>query len=153
MKQAISYKKFFINYAIFLGIIAVLMGILIYTTKVSQKCWSKNLKKNLEIVLEESDPSTWVITNNVKIKNAFTLNAACYEARNKKSGQVYKAIIINTQTIYGPIPAVFTMDKNNTVDFIGYSSIHGRVREQLMNDSSNKRIQYWQKKIPYIIGK
>ena len=98
MKQTISYKKFFINYAIFLGIITVLMGILIYTTKITQKSWSKNLKKNLEIVLEESDPSTWFITNSIKLKNAFTLNAACYEARNKKSGQVYKAIIINTQT-------------------------------------------------------
>ncbi len=153
MKQTISYKKFFINYAIFLGIITVLMGILIYTTKITQKSWSKNLKKNLEIVLEESDPSTWFITNSIKLKNAFTLNAACYEARNKKSGQVYKAIIINTQTIYGPIPAVFIMDKNGEVEFIGYSSIHGRVREQLMNDTSNKRIQYWKKKIPYIIGK
>ena len=153
MKQTISYKKFFINYAIFLGIITVLMGILIYTTKITQKSWSKNLKKNLEIVLEESDPSTWFITNSIKLKNAFTLNAACYEARNKKSGQVYKAIIINTQTIYGPIPAVFIMDKNGEVEFIGYSSIHGRVREQLMSDTSNKRIQYWKKKIPYIIGK
>ena len=122
MKQTISYKKFFINYAIFLGIITVLMGILIYTTKITQKSWSKNLKKNLEIVLEESDPSTWFITNSIKLKNAFTLNAACYEARNKKSGQVYKAIIINTQTIYGPIPAVFIMDKNGEVEFIGYSS-------------------------------
>ncbi|MCR4580438.1 MAG: hypothetical protein K5681_08830 [Treponema sp.] len=151
MKQTISYKKFFINYGIFVGILAVLLGILIYTSKITQKSWSKNLKKNIETVLEEAEPSSWVITNNIKIKNAFTLNAACYDARNKKNGKVYKAIIINTQTLYGPIPAVFTVDNNGEVKFIGYSSVHGRVKTQLLNDSSNKRIKYWIKKIPYII--
>ena len=79
MKQSISYKKFFINYGIFVGCIAVLMGILIYTTKITQKSWSKNLKKCVELVLDEAEPSTWFLMNSQKIKNAFTLNAACYE--------------------------------------------------------------------------
>lgn len=151
MKQSISYKKFFINYGIFVGCIAVLMGILIYTTKITQKSWSKNLKKCVELVLDEAEPSTWFLMNSQKIKNAFTLNAACYEARNKKDGQTYKAVIINIQTLYGSVPAVFTVSGSGEVQFMGYSSVHGRVHEQLMNNTSNKRIQYWTKKIPYII--
>ena len=78
MKQTISYKKFFINYGIFVGIVAVLMGIMIYTTKVTQKNWSKNLKKSIEFILEQQDPSVWVLTNEVKVKNAFSLNSACF---------------------------------------------------------------------------
>lgn len=151
MKQTISYKKFFINYGIFVGIVAVLMGIMIYTTKVTQKNWSKNLKKSIEFILEQQDPSVWVLTNEVKVKNAFSLNSACFEARNKNNGQFYKVIIINTQTLYGPLPTVFTLDKEGHVEFIGYSLIHGRVQKQLMQDVSNKRITYWKKKIPYII--
>ena len=125
--------------------------ILIYTTKITQKSWSKNLKKCVELVLDEAEPSTWFLMNSQKIKNAFTLNAACYEARNKKNGQTYKAVIINIQTLYGSVPAVFTVSGSGEVQFMGYSSVHGRVHEQLMNNTSNKRIQYWTKKIPYII--
>ena len=44
MKQQISYKTFFINYAIFILIAAFVMGILIYVIKVSQKSWERNLK-------------------------------------------------------------------------------------------------------------
>ena len=151
MKQSISYKTFFINYGIFVGFLTVLMGILIYTTKITQKCWTKNLRKSVELVFDETEPSVWLITNELKLKNAFTLNAACYEVRNKKNGQVYKAVIINTQTMYGPIPAIFTVDKNEEVNFVGYSSIHGRVQKQLLNDTSNRRLSYWMKKIPYIL--
>ena len=151
MKQSISYKTFFINYGIFVGFLTVLMGILIYTTKITQKCWTKNLRKSVELVFDETEPSVWLITNELKLKNSFTLNAACYEVRNKKNGQVYKAVIINTQTMYGPIPAIFTVDKNEEVNFVGYSSIHGRVQKQLLNDTSNRRLSYWMKKIPYIL--
>lgn len=152
MREPISYKKFFMNYGIFVGILAVLMGLLVYVTKITQRSWSKNLRKSVELVLDETEPSTWFVTNELRISNAFTLSAACYEARNKKDGQIYKAVIISTQTIYGPIPSVFTVDKDGQARFMGYSNVHGRVQNQLMSDTSNKRIQYWTKKIPYIIG-
>ena len=71
--------------------------------------------------------------------------------RNRKTGDTYKAVIIKVQTFYGPVPAVFTINKENVVNFVGYSSIHGRIREQLMSNKTNKKINYWKSKIPSII--
>ena len=67
------------------------------------------------------------------------------------TGDLYKAIILRIQTLYGPLPAVFIMDKEKNVQFVGFSSVHGIVAEQLINNSNSKRINYWKKKIPDIL--
>lgn len=151
MNQNISYKDFFKRYGIFLLILVVIFGILIYSIFLSQRSWTQNLKNSVQVVLEERDPNTWTVENNVKIKNPFTMNAACYEVRNRKSGTLYKAVIIRIQTLYGPIPAVFMLD-DDSVYFVGYSSLHGVIASQLENNKTSKRIEYWIHKIPAIIG-
>ena len=130
-----TYKVFFINYGIYVAILVILFGILLYPIKVGQKAWQKNLKANIEFVLDESEPNSWTVGNSVKIKNPFSMNSACYEV----------------QTFYGPMPAVFTIDKDNNVEFVGYSSLHGRISEQITSNKTNKRINYWKSKIPSII--
>jgi len=151
MKNDNSYKTFFINYGILVAILVVIFGILIYPIFVAKKAWQKNLKANVEFILDEKEPNSWTVGNSVKINNPFALNAACYEVRNRKSGDTYKAIIIRIQTYYGPLPAVFTLDKENNVTFVGYSSLHGRISEQLLSNKTNKRINYWKSRIPTII--
>lgn len=144
-------QTFFKNYLIIVSFLIVIFGILIYVTKVSQKSWNNNLRSTTQILLDEINPGEWTLSNVVKINNPLSQNAACYEARNKKNGENYKVVILRLQTMYGPIPAVFTVDVNNFVNFIGYSSVHGKVEQQLKNNFSNKRISYWQEKIPEII--
>ena len=39
-----TYKVFFINYGIYVAILVILFGILLYPVKVAQKAWQKNLK-------------------------------------------------------------------------------------------------------------
>ena len=151
MIQNISYKDFFIRYGIFVAILTILIGLLIYPIKVSQKFWTHNLRTTVEKVLDERNPNTWTVENSVNINNQFTTNAACYDARNRKTGDVYKAMIVRIQTLYGPLPAVFLIDNNREVDFVGYSSLHGVVNEQLMNNTNSKRIKYWIEKIPTIL--
>lgn len=146
-----TYKVFFINYGIYVAILVILFGILLYPVKVAQKAWQKNLKANIEFVLDESEPNSWTVGNSVKIKNPFSMNSACYEVRNRKSGDTYKSVIIRVQTLYGPMPAVFTIDKDNNVEFVGYSSLHGRISEQITSNKTDKRINYWKSKIPSII--
>lgn len=148
----ITYKEFFINYGIFTLIIAIFIGILIYPIKAGQKAWYKNLKNNIEFVLDESEPNAWTVENPIKIKNPFSLSAVCYEARNRKNGEMYKAMIIRIQTFYGPLPAVFTIDKNNNVELIGFVSVHGRIAKQTKAKLINKRLDYWKTKIPEIIN-
>lgn len=148
-----SYKNFFKNYGFFLAIIVVLFLILFYSVYASRNSWQKYLKIQIETVLDEKDPNNWVVGNFQKIDNPFCLNAAAYEAKFKKTGDNFTIMIIRIQTFYGPVSAVFTVDKENNVNFVGYSSLHGRVETQLENAFSDKRLDYWKKKIPEIIAK
>ena len=151
MKQDISYKNFFINYAIFVLITAAIFGILIYVIKVSQKSWDKNLKTSVEYTLAESEPDTWEIGSSVRIANPLSAGAACFDARNKKSGETGKAVILRLQTFYGPQCGVFIVQANGKVEFKGYSSLHGRIATQLKNSYSGRRVEYWSKRIPDLI--
>jgi len=151
MKDNFSYKTFFINYGIFLGIITVTFLILIYSVTLSRKSWQRNLKPTIEKVLEEKEPNVWSIENYQILNNPFTVSAACYDVRNRKNGEMYKAVILRVTTFYGPLPAVFIVDSEDNVRFIGYSNVHGRVQLQLETKKSNKRIDYWVKKLPDII--
>ena len=147
MKQQISYKNFFINYAVFVLIAAFLCAILIYTIKISPKYWNKNLKAAVEYTLADCEPDTWEIGKFIQINNPISAGAACYEARNKKSGENGKAVIIRIQTFYGPECGVFILQNNGNAEFKGYSSLHGRVAVQLNNSLSGRRIEYWNKRI------
>ncbi len=147
MKQEISYKNFFINYAIFVLITAAVFGILIYVIKVSQKSWDKNLKAAVESTLAESEPDTWEIGKSIKIANPLSAGAACFDVRNKKSGETGKAVIIRIQTFYGPHSGIFIVHNDGKIEFKGYSSLHGRVAVQLKNSYTGRRVEYWSKRI------
>lgn len=151
MKQKISYKTFLINYVIFILITAVIFLLLVYTTKVSQKSWDKNLKVTIENFLEENEKDIWFVESAERINNPLITSAACYNIRNKKNGEYYKAVIVRIQTFYGPVPGVFITDKDGNVEFKGYALLHGRVSNKLNNHLSSKRIEYWKYRIPDII--
>ena len=119
------------------------MGILIYVIKVSQKSWERNLKSAVEYTLAETEPDTWEIGKAIEIKNPLTAGAACFEARNKKSGEVGKAVIIRLQTFYGPQTGIYISEGNGNISFKGYSSLHGRCAAQLSKSFKGRRVEYW----------
>lgn len=154
MSEQISYKQFFKNYLILIGVMLVVFTLLIYLSIVSKKSWNNNLKTAVEVVLDEKQPNTWSVGKNIDINNPFTLSGACYEARNRKNGEVYKVMVIRVVTNYGPMAGVFSIDKENNVAFIGFSNLHGRIEKQVssMSTSTCKQINYWEKKIPQILN-
>ena len=154
MTEQISYKQFFKNYLILIGVMLVVFTLLIYLSIVSKKSWNNNLKTAVEVVLDEKQPNTWSVGKNIEINNTFTMSGACYEARNRKNGEVYKVMVIRVVTNYGPMAGVFSVDKVNNVDFIGFSNLHGRIEKQVssMSTSTCKQISYWKNKIPQILG-
>lgn len=152
MENKFNYKKFFINYGILIAIIGFIFLVMIYTVKLSRKSWQNNLKVCVEKVLEENYPDTWNVGQFVFINNPLSLSAACYEISNKKTGGKSSAVIIRDTSFYGPVSVVFICDENLNVEFAGYSSLHGRIEQQLLNKKSDKRLEYWQNKIPEIIG-
>lgn len=147
MKQQISYKNFFINYSIFVLFALIVFGILIYVIKVSQKSWEKNLKATVEYTLSESEPDTWELDKYVMIDNPLTTSAACFDARNKKSGENCKVIIIRIQTFYGPQSGIYIVENKDKITFKGYASLHGRCAEQLKKSNNGRRVEYWNKRI------
>jgi len=153
MIENVSYKDFFKNYSIFLGIIVLVMGILIYSIVLSRKSWDNNLKTSVERVLDDYEPNQWSVLAVKKIKNPLSMSAACYEARSRKTGELYDAVIVRIETFYGPVPALYLCDSENNVTFVGFSSLHGRIEKILKSSSTDKRIEFWQKKVPYILNK
>ena len=147
----IDNKKFFINYGLFLAILLVIFGMLSYSVVLSRKSWSKNLGNSVQKVLDEYEPKTWNVESAVTLKTPVSLNSAAYQIRNKTDGTVAKAVIVRITTFYGPLPAVYIYQEGQEVEFAGYSSLHGRIRNLLINTNSDKRREYWQSKVPDII--
>ena len=142
MKQQISYKNFFINYAIFTLIVAAVFGILIYIIKVSQKSWDQNLKAVVESTLIETEPDTWELGNSIRINNPVGSGSACFDARNKKNGENYKIAIIRLQTFYGPQAGIFIINNDGKATFKGYASLNGRCAAQLSKSFTGRRVEY-----------
>ena len=84
MSEQISYKQFFKNYLILIGVMLVVFTLLIYLSIVSKKSWNNNLKTAVEVVLDEKQPNTWSVGNNIDINNPFTMSGACYEVTDKE---------------------------------------------------------------------
>lgn len=153
----ITNKKFFTNYAFFLLIILFVFGILIYPVIASRKSWSKNLGNSVQRVLDEFEKDRYKVTGYLDIEKPITTSCSAYTIIDNTDNKELKAIIIRVTTLYGPLPAVYIYDPAATsssakVIFAGYSTLHGRVRNQLMNDYPDKRREYWQKKIPEIFS-
>lgn len=146
------YKFFFIRYGLLLAFFAVFFFLTIYGSVLSRKAWQKNLRPSIEKVLEEKEPNTWILEKYVRIENPFTLNAVCYEARNRMNGDVYKAVLLRITTFYGPLPAVFLVSPDNNVELAGIADFHGRVKTQIETSVNSVRAEYWKKLIPTILG-
>ena len=151
MNEENFYKDFFIKYGILTAFFAFFFFVTIYSVVISKKSWQINLRQLVENVLEEHEPNSWTLENSVHLDNIFSMNAACYEARNRKTGEIYKAIILRVQTFYGPIPAVFLVSSDYDVELVGISSFHGRFSEQIKIFNNSLRIEYWKNHVVEIL--
>lgn len=147
-----STKEFFISYAVFAGIIMVLFGILVYTVLISRNAWNNNLKYSAEKVLEENEPGNWSVGSSMDIGNPMKMRSGCFGARNRQTGEMYYLFITRVPTFYGPMGAVFTCSLDGNVEFKGYSSVHGRILNQINQSKKDIRIKYIEERIPFIIG-
>lgn len=151
MDKNFNNKDFFIKYGMFVGVLVVVAGILIYPCFVSKKSWDKNLKTTIDRVLDEKNPNQWTIDKQVPISGPMGLNAVAYEVKNTREGTTSTAVLLRVMTFYGPQSALFLCNDEQEVSFVDFSSLHGRIRNQKNESSLDKRIEYWQKKIPEIL--
>lgn len=147
-----SYKQYFRNYAIVAALLLAAFLILIYSVKLSRNSWVNGLRASVEKVLNENG-DVWLVGDTIEISSPMTTNAAAYNIINKQTKEVSEAVILRVTTLYGPLACVFTCDENNNVEFAGFSSLHGRIATQFRDKSFDQRIEYWQRKVPSILGK
>ncbi|MCQ2588844.1 MAG: hypothetical protein MJ179_00310 [Treponema sp.] len=147
-----SYKQYFRNYAIAAALLLAAFLILIYSVKLSRNSWVNGLRASVEKVLNENG-DVWLVGDTIEISSPMTTNAAAYNIINKQTKEVSEAVILRVTTLYGPLACVFTCDENNNVEFAGFSSLHGRIATQFRDKSFDQRIEYWQRKVPSILGK
>ena len=144
----ITNKVFFRNYGFFLLFVVILFTVLTYTVKLASSSWSTKLKTSVETVLAENDMQDWTLLDNIEINNAIASNACAFNAQNSSTGEKGKFVILRVATYYGPAAVVYFADEENNPYFVGYSSLHGRIATQLSGIKMDKRVEYWEKRIP-----
>ena len=151
------YKHFFILYGIIAAVVLAVFVILFYSVKLSRKSWNENLRTSVQNVLNSYEEGQWKVKEQVAINNSFASHAAAYKITNADSEEAV-AVIIRIATFYGPFPAVFIYQQseenvNDEAIFAGYSSLKGNILKQINAGTTDKRVSFWCKKIPYVLGK
>lgn len=148
----IDIKTFLRNYGIILLVFVLIFGSAIYLSIASSSSYKKGLKKSIITVLDENEPGKYSVGDYIPLNSSITTNALCYNCKNNETEEEVKVVIVKISSFYGPLSAVYICDSKNNVEFIGISSLHGRVGEQFKMNSSDKRIEYWKNKIPYFFN-
>ena len=137
------------SYGILILVLLLIFTVLIYLISISKKSWEAGLRTCVEKVLNEKYGDEWTVGEFVEIENPIAINSACYKIKNSE-GVNGRAVIIKIATYYGPASAVYISTGEN-VSFVGFSSLHGRIAETMLSNKKDKKILYWQDKIPQII--
>ena len=151
MANKINTKEFLKNYGILLLILVLFFSIVIYLAKISDKPYKDGLKKSIEKVLMNDTTNQWKLGDYNNLKSSISLNAFCYDCTNLTKEEACKAVIVRVSSFYGPISVVYICDSNNVVEVKGISSFSGKISKQFNNLASDKRIKYWQEKIPELL--
>ena len=147
-------KKHLIELGIFAGILVAILGILIAFVLLSRQSWINGLKSCAEQVLLENELN-YKIADYEEINNPFSVSSAFYKLIREEGDtetQNKHIAIIRIATPYGPAVAVFIYEEGmDSAQFIDFVAIHGKIKKNFY-DNSAKKIEYWGKRIPAIIG-
>lgn len=148
----ITPKQFFKNYGIFIFLTIIAISILVPITFASNRAWQNGLKVTVDKVLNE-EAVTWDIGDSIEINNPMINSCAAYNVQNFKTKEKAIAVVLRNTTFFGPLVGIFIYYSNDDIQFKGYSTLHGRIAKQVYDKPQNKRVEYWQKKIPSILDK
>ena len=145
-------KEFWRLFGIFSGILVFCAGLNIGFIKLTEGKWQRDLKKTVQTVLDEKYPDEWKVGDFIDLQNPFYVSGAAFDIYSKKINKKAVAVILRTQTFYGPYPAVYIYEDEDNSYFAGYSNIHGRIRTLMEKQITDIFISHWQKKLPDILG-
>lgn len=152
-----SLKKLILKYVYFSLTIFAMFLLLSLSTVLSRKSWTLGLKAQIQTTLDKAFPEdSFVVDSAIQIEQPISVSAACYRltVSSNEAADNGRAVIIRTTGIAGPAAALYIRKPGkNDFSYIGVIS-----DEQLYDSSfpwygvSYRQIEYWQKRIPMIIG-
>lgn len=150
-----EFKKYFIVFSIFLGIIFGMTVLLTTVTLLSRNSWKAGLAKEVQYVLDTYSESQYTVSQNVPVKSMISTSAAVYTLLKKddRQKQKYYGILVRIPSILGPLPAVFIYNEKEGVTFAGYAIDNGKASSTVNLQVSSTVIKYWEEMIPKIISK
>ncbi len=150
-------KKISVEYGLFLAIVIVAFAIICLLVFSSRGVWDKNLRKQVELVMENSFASEYRLGDPIEVNNTFSVSAAAYELFDQSQQTdscVAHGIIIRVPSLYGPVPAVFIQTEDGLVEFVGVAENDGNTMKELAiieNLKGSIQIDKWKARIPHIV--
>lgn len=148
----LSSKEFFRVYGIFISILLFFFMVIFGFIKLNSKHYDKKIAESIQMVLDEKQPDKWKVASKIKIPTGLSNSAGLYQLVSMDSAEKYWVLIVRISTYYGPMPAIFTYNKNLGTEFVGYAALKGRVRTILEENQNDTRLTYWISKVPEIIA-
>ncbi|MGP1458115.1 MAG: hypothetical protein ACTTKL_02245 [Treponema sp.] len=138
-------------YGIFTAMMIIMLTAAGGAVKLSSLRWENALRAAVEKTLSENTGFDGKVGAFVRIKSPFSLSAALYELDPPFPDGAQYALILRVQTMYGPVPAVFTYGSDTGALFVGFASVSGRVKRLLEDNDADPRLRYWTAKVPAIL--
>ena len=146
-----AFRKQLVQYGMVAGILFLLFIILLCSTIISRSSWKKGLKAQLVSVYEQQ--AEYEVKDFEPISTPFSVSCAAYKLSKKNDKASYHAVIIRVQTIFGPVPAVYTYkDGADEAEFVCFVTLNKRISSTVENNARYSQISYWAKRIPVILA-
>lgn len=141
------------TYGIFIGLITFLFLVIVGMSILSQKSLENGLRKNISVVLEEKFPSQYEVKEFKKINSTISYSSAVYHLKSVKGSDKNYAVVVRTNTFFGPVSSLFLYNLNSGSSYVGVLGVNGRVKKILESSKASVKLNYWNNRIPEIIEK
>ena len=146
-----AVKKQLVQYGITACVFFILFLVLMCSVLISRKSWRNGLKAQLVSVYSED--SDCEVGDYEPVDTPFSVSCASYTLTKKNDNSVYHAVIIRVQTMFGPVPAVYTYrEGDESADFVSFVTLNKRIESTVINNARYSQIAYWSRRIPSIIA-
>lgn len=151
-----AIKKIFVKYGYFCLILFALFLLLTLSTVLTRKSWTLGLRTQIQSALDEALPEeSLTVGNAVQIEQPLSVSAAVYElSNNTEEHEKGLVVLVRITGIAGPAAALYVCAPGQN-DF----SYIGIIGDDQFYDKdfswykiAYRQIQYWQNRIPLIIG-
>ncbi len=152
-----AVKKQLVQYGVLTLVLFLLFVLLLSSVLMSRRSWEKGLRTQVVSALEQQ--GDYIVGDYETVSSPFSVSCASYGLSKKDENSStdlssYHAVIIRVQTIFGPVPAVYTYkDGSDEAEFVCFVTLNNRIASTVENNARYSQIAYWAKRIPVILAK